>query len=136
MDDSGGRNLLTAASQSPRDTSSTSTTITSVETIEPIAGTSEAADANVPQVLVDEIEGKLNNTMFQINFASVTPFSICIGNIYSHMFHIRENYNTRIERQNSQRCEKYCICGRKKNRKCFTRFSQSKFLECKEVVFC
>lgn len=64
MDDSGGRNLLTAASQSPRDTSSTSTTITSVETIEPIAGTSEAADANVPQVLVDEIEGKLNNTLF------------------------------------------------------------------------
>lgn len=59
LDDSGGRNVSTIASQSPRDTSSTSATVPSVEAIEPIAGTSAVADANVPQVLVHEVEGKL-----------------------------------------------------------------------------
>lgn len=64
MDDSGGRNVSTIASQPPRDTSSTSATMPSEETIEPIAGTSATADANVPQVLVDEVEGKLNCSIF------------------------------------------------------------------------
>lgn len=50
--------MSTIASQSPHDTSSTSATVPTVENIEPIAGTSAAADANVPQLLVHEVEGK------------------------------------------------------------------------------
>lgn len=64
LDESGGRNLSTLASQSPHDTSSTSATVPTVETIEPIAGTSTAIDANVPQVLVDEVEGKFKEFVY------------------------------------------------------------------------
>lgn len=62
LDDSGVRNVSAIASQSPHDTSSTSATVPSVETIEPIAGTSAAADANVPQVSVHEVEGKSSSS--------------------------------------------------------------------------
>lgn len=68
LDESGsGRGVATVPSQSPRDTSgstnetssSTSATLISVQ-IEPIAGTSSATEANVPQVLVtDDVEGNV-----------------------------------------------------------------------------
>lgn len=61
LDESG----RSASLQSPRDTSSTSATVPSVETIEPIAGTSSATDANVPQVLVDETEGEREDSNFR-----------------------------------------------------------------------
>lgn len=61
--DESGRSVSTVPSQSPHDTgsanetSSTSATPTTVQ-IEPIAGTSSAPEASVPQVLVsDDVEG-------------------------------------------------------------------------------
>lgn len=62
--DESGRSVSTVPSQSPRDTSSANETSSSTPTtaqIEPIAGTSSATEANVPEVLVSvDVEGKLS----------------------------------------------------------------------------
>lgn len=61
--DESGRNVSTVPSQSPRDTSLANETSSSTPTtaqIEPIAGTSSATEANVPEALVSvDVEGKL-----------------------------------------------------------------------------
>lgn len=79
--DESGRSVSTVPSQSPRDTgsanetSSTSATPTASQ-IEPIAGTSSATEANVPQVLVtDDVEGKFNKSKRKkIGKISLTDF--------------------------------------------------------------
>lgn len=73
LDESGARNTSTIATQSPGDTSSNNASITipTVETIEPIAGTSTAEEANVPQILVDEVEGELNDSSLSFSHISL-----------------------------------------------------------------
>lgn len=77
MDES-GRSVSTIPSQSPRDTvsanetSSSTSAIPTTAQIEPIAGTSSATEANVPQVLVtDDVEGKKRK---KISYISIINF--------------------------------------------------------------
>lgn len=93
LDESGGRNISTIASQSPGDTSSNnaSVTIPAVETIEPTAGTSTAEEANVPQISVDEVEGKLKDSSLTLldmktDFSWSTYFEVCYATIQMMIF--------------------------------------------------
>lgn len=79
MDESSGRNVSTNASQSPHDTGSSLEIIPTMEIVEPIAGTSTAADANVPEVLVAEIEGKLAGS----DWKKIKIQKLMLGSIYN-----------------------------------------------------